>query len=66
MRYLIIENGEVFAKFEIDKDWLVKVKNGFVDLIVDTEENLYFKKDLWDENDTKWHEIKPYDKRFEK
>lgn len=64
MRYLIIDGDEVYEKFEIDKTWLVKVKNRMIDVIVDTEESKYFSKRVFDD-DPEWHDIKPYDKRYE-
>ncbi len=64
MRYLIIDNDEVFEKFEIDKTWLVKVKNGLIDVIVDTEEGRFFSKSHFSD-EAEWRELKPYDKRYE-
>lgn len=62
VRFLIVERDEVYQKFEIDKEWLVKVKNGLVDIIIDTEENKYFSKTWLDEEPT-WHNLKPYDQK---
>jgi hypothetical protein len=65
MRYLINDGRDVYQKFEIDKSFLIKVKSGEIDSIIDTEENLYFSKDLWDKEDIKWRDIKSWDKRYE-
>lgn len=63
MRYIIIEFDKPFEKFEIDKKHLVDVQNGKLDLIIDSEENKYFKKEF--NKDAQWYDMKPYDKRYE-
>ncbi len=65
MRYIIVERDEAYMKFEIDKTHLAKVKTRDIDLIIDTEEDKYFAKNIWDDEPT-WHDMKLYDKRFEK
>lgn len=64
MRYIIIERDEAYEKFEIDKTHLAKVKQREIDLIIDTEEQKVFTKGVW-EDEPQWHDMKPYDKRFE-
>lgn len=67
MRYIIIEMYDAYQKFEIDKSLLAKVKEGRIDMIIDTEDNKVFRKDtkLMSEDEYNWFELKPYDKRFD-
>ena len=67
MRYIVIEMNEAFEKFEIDKTHLAKVKQGYIDLIIDTEENKVFRRQISIVSDDEyaWFDMKPYDKRFE-
>lgn len=67
MRYIIIELGDAYQKFEIDKTHLAKVKQGDFDLIIDTEENKVFRKEtvMFGEDTYDWFDMKPYDKRYE-
>ena len=64
MRYLIVEQGEAFEKFEIEKKHLIEVKNERIDIIIDTEEGKFFSK-TWNDEEPVWHDMKPYDKRYE-
>lgn len=67
MRYIIIEMSDAYQKFEIDKSYLAKVKDGFIDMIIDTEENKVFRKEtvLFGDNKYDWFDMKAYDKRFD-
>lgn len=67
MRYIIIEHDNAYQKFEIDKSFLVKVKSGYIEMIIDTEENKVFRKEtkLFEDEEYRWFEMKPYDRRFE-
>ena len=67
MRYIIVEYDNAYQKFEIDKSFLVKVKSGNIEMIIDTEEDKVFRKDpeLFEDDKYDWFEMKPYDKRFE-
>lgn len=64
MRYLIIDGNEVYEKFEITKQHLIDVKERILDMIIDTEEKKYFVKS-WRDDEAKWHDMKPFDKRYE-
>lgn len=67
MRYIIVERDNAYLKFEIDKTHLAKVKSGDIEMIIDTEDNKIFREEtvLFDDNEYKWFDMKPYDKRFE-
>lgn len=67
MRYIIVEMDNAYEKFEIEKKHLVDVKNGRIDMIIDTEESKVFRKEteIFGDNKYDWFDMKPYDKRFE-
>lgn len=67
MRYIIVDYLGAYKKFEIDKSLLVKVKNGDIEMIIDTEEWKVFKKEtkILSDDVYEWQDIKAYDKRFE-
>lgn len=67
MRYIIVEYDNAYQKFEIDKTHLAKVKQGNIEMIIDTEENKVFRKEIhiMEADEYAWFEMKPYDKRYE-